>query len=249
MIHAENFMTSDPFPKEARTKWENTDIIKAIHRSQHAQRNFDRTKKIPTDDLKTIITAATQCPSKQNVAFYDLYVIENKKVIDSVYETTTNLMLNGKDNSGYETLSNPQVLGNLLLIFVEKDVGEGSHKEANELNAGINIEETKRITNLDRHVAVGLAAGYVNMTATLLGYETGCCSCVMEYDKLKEILGTDKHPILLMGVGFKNDSTNRRMHPLKDTPTANEQNWLKKFPTNKKQSIMIKYVKGAIDGS
>ena len=36
---------------------------------------------------------------------------------------------------------------------------------------------------------------------------------------------------------------NRRMHPLKDTSTAKDQNWLKKFPTIKKQSIMIKYVK------
>jgi len=170
-------------------------------------------------------------------------VIENKKVIDSVYETTTNLMLNGKDNTGYETLSNPQVLGNLLLVFVEKDVKSGAHKEANEVNDGVNIEETNRIVNLDRHVAVGLAAGYVNMTATLLGYETGCCSCVMDYDKLKEILGTDKHPILLMGVGFKNDSLNRREHPLKNTEVAETQNWLKKFPTIKKESIMIKYVK------
>ena len=202
-----------------------------------------KSKQDYIDDLKTIITAATQCPSKQNVAFYDLYVIENKKVIDSIYETTTNLMLNDKDNTGYETLSNPQVLGNLLLVFVEKDVADGSHKEANESNAGINIEETSRIINLDRHVAVGVAAGYVNMTATLLGYETGCCSCVMNYDKLKEILGTNKHPILLMGVGFKNDTINRRMHPLKDTSIAKEQNWLKKFPTIKKQSIMIKYVK------
>lgn len=243
MQYAENFKTSEVFPKEARTKWENIDIIKAIHRSQHAQRNFDRSKKIPTDDLKTIITAATQCPSKQNVAFYDLYVIENKKVIDSIYETTTNLMLKDKDNTGYETLSNPQVLANLLLVFVEKEVKSGAHKEANEANKGINFDETSRIVNLDRHVAVGLAAGYVNMTATLLGYETGCCSCVMDYDKLKSILGTDKHPILLMGVGFKNDSLNRRVHPLKDTEVAETQNWLKRFPTIKKEAISINYIK------
>ena len=246
MTHVENFTTSAPFPKEARTKWENTELIKAIHRSQHTQRNFDRAKKIPTDDLKTIITAATHCPSKQNAAFYDLYVIENKKVIDSIYKTTTNLMLNGEDNTVFKRTSNPQVLGNLLLVFVEKDVELGAHNEANELTIyNYYTEETKRIVNLDRHVAVGIAAGYVNMTATLLGYETGCCSCVMNYGKLKEILGTDKHPILLMGVGFKNESTNRRMHPLKDTSIAKEQNWHKKFPTFKKQSIMIKYVKDA----
>jgi hypothetical protein len=51
------------FPDEAKSKWENSEIIKAIHRSQHTQRNYDLTKTIPIEDIKTIITSATQCPS------------------------------------------------------------------------------------------------------------------------------------------------------------------------------------------
>ena len=57
------------FPIEAKEKWKNSEIIKAIHRSQHTQRNYDLSKTIPVEDIKTIITSATQCPSKQNVAF------------------------------------------------------------------------------------------------------------------------------------------------------------------------------------
>ena len=56
------------FPVETRNTFENKNIIKAIHASQHTQRNYDLDKKIPIEDIKTIITAATQCPSKQNLA-------------------------------------------------------------------------------------------------------------------------------------------------------------------------------------
>jgi len=71
------------FPVEARNIFENKNIIKAIHASQHTQRNYDLDRKIPIEDIKTIITAATQCPSKQNIAFYDLHVIVNRIVIKS----------------------------------------------------------------------------------------------------------------------------------------------------------------------
>ena len=45
------------------------DIKKAVIRSQHCQRNFDLTKSIPENDLELLIHAATNCPSKQNIAF------------------------------------------------------------------------------------------------------------------------------------------------------------------------------------
>ena len=59
------------FPAEAKKTFTNSEIIKAIHRSQHTQRNYDLSKKIPQADLDLIIEAATQCPSKQNIAYYD----------------------------------------------------------------------------------------------------------------------------------------------------------------------------------
>jgi len=64
-------LNNELFPTEAKSKWQTSEIVKAIHRSQHTQRNYDLSKSIPIEDIKTIITSATQCPSKQNVAFYD----------------------------------------------------------------------------------------------------------------------------------------------------------------------------------
>ena len=84
------------FPVEARDLFSHKNIIKAIHASQHTQRNYDLSKELPIEDIKTIITAATQCPSKQNIAFYDLHVVVNSTVIKSIYETTTSI----HDDSG-----------------------------------------------------------------------------------------------------------------------------------------------------
>ena len=229
------------FPEEAKSKWENSEIIKAIHRSQHTQRNYDLSKTIPIEDVKTIITAATQCPSKQNVSFYDLHIVTNQKTILDIFETTTSIH---SDDDQYNGLSNPQVLANMLLVFTEKNVDKKSnHREANKVLEGVEKQENDRIVSNDRHVAVGIAAGYVNLTASLLGYETGCCSCVMNYDKAQELLGSSGMPILLMGVGFKNEGKNRRVHALKGSETLKNNNWLELFKTAKKEPISINYIK------
>lgn len=229
------------FPIETRKKWKNSEIIKAIHRSQHTQRNYDLSKSIPVEDIKTIITAATQCPSKQNVAFYNLYIITNQDLIYEIYKTTTNI----HDSTGeYRTLSNPQVLANMLLVFTEKSItSEGHHREANKVISRQQMIENNRIVNNDRHVSIGIAAGYVNLTASLLGYETGCCSCVMNYDLLKDLLKTKDQPLLLMGIGFKNENITRRAHPLAGSTEAKENNWIDVFDSIKKEAIKISYFK------
>jgi len=236
-------LENEAFPKETRNSWETSELVKAIHRSQHTQRNYDLSKKIPIEHVKAIITAATQCPSKQNVAFYDVFVVTNRGVINSIYETTTSI----HDGSGtYKGLSNPQVLANMLLVFTDKADGiakNGSHFENTQASKGNNVEEFERITLQDKFTAIGIGSGYVNLTASLLGYETGCCSCVMNYEKVKELLGIEAMPQLMMGVGFKQEGVNRREHPLKDSQVAKEQGWSETFPTKKKEQIGIYYIK------
>ena len=73
----------------------------------------------------------------------------------------------------------------------------------------------------DRSMAIGIAAGYVNVVATQLGYSTGCCKC-MDSKAVEEILG--ESPILLMGVGVADKTRDRREHHTEDF----------KFPTLKK---------------
>lgn len=211
-------------------------IEKAIHRSQHCQRNWDLSKEVPQEDLDLILTSVTQCPSKQNIAHYKVHAITNRDIIEAIHSNTQGFAVT---YTPYVAETNSQVLANLLLVF-----------EAQEVNvAGDSIasrnDETRMLTNgglsdtaaallmRDRHMAVGIAAGYCNMTSALLGYGTGCCAC-FDGDAIQKILGIDGEIILMMGVGFKDPNLNRRVHHTNHTFM---------FPTKAKQPISVTWHK------
>ena len=210
-------------------------ITKAIIKSQHCQRNWDLTQTIPQDDINLIITAATQCPSKQNIAFYKLHVITNRDVIETIHANTVGFVVKLHPKPEYTT--NPQTLANMVLVFEEYfDINNSKDSARNDqtrlLSKGITNPTSEMILKKDQQMAVGVAAGYVNLTSTLLGYSTGCCTC-MNHEKIKEILNLNSKPILLMGVGFKNLDKNRRIHQLDDSYM---------FPTKQKQKIEVNIV-------
>lgn len=192
----------------------NSDIEKAIIRSQHCQRNWDLSKEISQDDLDLLMTAATQCPSKQNVAFYKLHFITNREIIEKIHDTTRGFTIS---QTPYIAETNSQVLANLLIVFEEwnytQDIADGLFRndQTQALLTGNITESQKNDLRRDREMAVGIAAGYLNLTASLLGYSTGCCACFAPLD-VQKILNLDNMPLLLMGIGFKNPNMNRRIH-------------------------------------
>ena len=214
----------------------NENIEKAIIRSQHTQRNWDLSREIPQEDLDLIITSATQCPSKQNVAHYRVHAITNRDIIEAIHDKTDGFTIS---YSPYQTTTNSQVLANLLIVL------EATKVETRNVKSIYRNEQTLAIANnakdqmahetlmRDLHMAVGVAAGYLNMTASLLGYGTGCCAC-MDSGAIKELLNMDSEPILLMGIGFKDPNLNRRVHH-KDHSFV--------FPTKAKQEIKVNWYK------
>lgn len=215
-------------------------ITKAIIKSQHCQRNWDLSREIPEDDLQLLITAGTQCPSKQNVAFYKLHFITNRDLIEQIHENTVGFVVKYSPTAEYTT--NPQTLANLLVVFEEytnltdsKDaLRNGQTRAMIGMNTAENIDKDSAIRTFerDRNVAVGVAAGYLNLTASLLGYSTGCCQC-FDIDKIQKILNLQGKPLLLMGIGYKDLNRNRRLHHLTDY----------EFPTKSKQEIFVNIIK------
>jgi len=197
----------------------NTDIKKAIIRAQHCQRNWDLSKEIPEDDIQLIIDAATQCPSKQNSAFYNVYAITDRNIIEKIHENTSGFYLIPKE----QTVTNSQTLANLLLVFTAMDKKSKRVEEKIE-----KYGDNEAVVARDTHMAVGVAAGFVNVTASLKGYNTGCCACY-DASALKEILDIKEEPLLLMGVGFKSDK-NRLVHHKDDSIV---------FPAIKKEPIKV----------
>ena len=199
-------------------------LSKAILKSQHCQRNFDLDQNIPEEDIEILKTAATQCPSKQNVAFYKTHFIFDREIIEAIYETAEAIVLNS--NPVRYRKKNPQVLANLLIVFEKSDIVDSDGKEkrgrapyqqrnaeTKALSEGTASPEQLRALERDANTAVGIAAGYLNLTASLLGYKTGCCSCFND-DKVKSILKVENKILLLMEIGFKDRSRIRTEHHL-----------------------------------
>ena len=211
-------------------------IEKAIHRSQHCQRNWDLSREVPQEDLDLILTSVTQCPSKQNIAHYKVHAITNRDIIEAIHSNTEGFAVSYEP---YKAETNSQVLANLLLVFeahevnVQGDSIESRNDETRMLQQGALTDNAIALLMRDRHMAVGIAAGYCNMTSSLLGYGTGCCAC-FDSKSIQEILGVKGEIILMMGVGYKNPDMNRRIHHTNHTFM---------FPTKAKQPIEITWHK------
>ena len=211
---------------------DNKSLVKAVLRSQRCQRNWDLTKTIPDADIKVIEAAVTRCPSKQNVTFYKPIFVTNRDIIQQIHDSS---MLGGTVNKKTKEFSmntQSQLLANLLVILVEdyceKDIyrspAVAAHfrgdLEQDVLDYHLPIYDNNKqeaITKLaedfyrDKSVAVGIAAGYMNLTASLMGYSTGCCQC-FDVPLVKKLLGVDGDILLIMGIGYKDETRSRRDH-------------------------------------
>jgi nitroreductase len=218
-----------------------SDLERAIHVSQHCQRNWDLSKPVPDADLELFKTAIGQCPSKQNLAFYRAHLVTSRAIIEKIHARTSGFSMPSADpNEETVITTNPQVLANLLVVFeeitpdVSKPIDAIRNDQTRELaaNAEAVHPHTAWTLERDRHMATGIAAGYLNLTASLLGYSTGCCAC-FDSAAIKEIMGLEGEPMLLMGIGFKNPEVGRRVHHA-------DPDFL--FPTKPKQPIEIRTV-------
>lgn len=209
------------------------DVKKAIIKSQHCQRNFDLTQEMPKDDIDLLVHAVTNCPSKQNIAYYKVHVITDLDAIHKIHSMTDGFTKNYETG---ETTTNSQTLANLLLVFEMEDftvnsLGSQRNMQTVRLTDNDLTNEDWNAFKKDSQMSTGVAAGYANLTASIIGYNTGCCAC-FDNENIKEYLNLKNDVMLLMGIGFKNTDVNRRIHP----ETGFE------FPSIKKQKIDVKYI-------
>lgn len=209
-------------------------IKKAIIRSQHCQRNWDLSREIPQEDIEVIETAVTSCPSKQNITFYKPYFITDRAKIEAIHANSMGAYTRDKVTGEGKYNTNSQLLAHLLVVLVgdydSTQFDRNPHIKAyfdremldSEVSAEMSfghkthdsmIEAALRNFERDKNTAVGIAAGYMNLTASMLGYSTGCCQCVYD-DAVREILGIDGEILLIMGIGYNDPNRPRREHHL-----------------------------------
>ena len=84
----------------------------------------------------------------------------------------------------------------------------------------------------DENMAIGIAAGYLNLLASMLGYGTGCCAC-FDDTEVSKIVKNENPIALMMGIGFKDSTKNRREH--------HQTGFM--FPSKIKQDIEVDVIK------
>lgn len=209
-------------------------IRKNIKKSQHCQRNWLLTRSIPGSDLETLKIAVTECPSKQNIAFYKVHFVLNRPLIEKIHSATDGFVYSF---SPKKVTTNSQILANLVVVFEKLPISIVAKQDQwrNEETLKTRSSDDPHAITLesDQKIAIGIAAGYLNLTANLLGLSTGCCSCFAE-NLVTEALNLEYSPALLMGIGYPNESVGRRLHHLDNKFM---------FPTLKKQAISLKTYK------
>ena len=200
-------------------------IKNAVDVAQRAQRNYDRSKSIPDEDLETLIYAAENSPSKQNETHYALKVYTNKTYIEKIYRATKEFAIYTREDNLEEIFDdsnekrfiqkgeltyNSQILANALFVYF-LDVGHlraGHHVVSQRENSS---QRSRNRLEEQQSFSIGVSAGELILSATLLGYKTGICSAI-QGTPIKEICGTELEPKLLVGVGYENVGMDRRYH-------------------------------------
>jgi nitroreductase len=158
---------------------------------ERCQRNWKYTD-IPQEHIDEIVNVCTTMPTKNNLAYYNLYVSTDLEFNNAVY----NISINPSDNGTIDR--NSQVNAPLLLIWTSnKSVTDPLFQQVNY----------PRIIDRDIAMSVGISSGAAGLAAANLGYKTGFCKCFVHesliklmFDKFNKI----DDPVLMLGIGMPN---------------------------------------------
>ena len=184
-----------------------------IHKSQICQRNWDLSEEIPQEHVDLIVEAVTQSPTRQNIPFYNVDVVTDRSLINSIHNNSaffkikpgmelseySRAVVKGsddwkseKDEEGVITKTNPQVLAPLLLVF---SANEETYYD-NQLRHGRGSAERVKWEK-DVSLSIGVASGFAKLISTQLGYVSGFCACYGE--EIDKLIGSSVR--LFLGIG------------------------------------------------
>ena len=135
------------------------DMVRLARIVERCQRNFDWSKPIPNKDVKYILNVATSMPTKQQLDFYNITVIESEPLAREFYTTCTI-----PDECYYEGDEwRNQTYAPLVLLY-------STYPKYNRYEPYNDIA-----------MSMGLSSGAAALAAANLGYKTGFCKCIDEH--------------------------------------------------------------------
>jgi len=141
---------------------------RAVDTIRRCQRNWDRSSQIPEEHLNHWIYLAQHSPSKQDEAYYNVYVITNPTLIDKLYDDTWGFSITGSDPFP-AIVRNPQVAASAYFLFTSK-----MPKTMRNRNPDGTFRDADYPGRRDNQInAIGMAMGIIAFSAGNLGYVTG----------------------------------------------------------------------------
>jgi nitroreductase len=145
---------------------------KVIDTIRRCQRNWDLEKKIPEEHIEHWIYIAQNSPSKQDEAYYNLYVITSKEKIKFLLDQTWGHTMKIAPGNLTGVTRNTQMGANIYFLFTFKlpptirEIYENGKPYDQE---GKDYEERMR----NGYTAIGISMGLIAQSAARLGYKTG----------------------------------------------------------------------------
>jgi hypothetical protein len=140
--------------------------LSRVKATRKGQRNWDHSKTLPIEKVEQLVQVAINAPAKQDEAFFDLYVLTNRQIIREMYLNHSWGFNQDKDVN----YRNPQIDAHAVFVFARatpptnrNDWIDGSQKVTQPFSRSwVNCLE-----------AIGIASGYVSLTASLMGLTIG----------------------------------------------------------------------------
>ena len=106
------------------------DIIKDIKRTseviRRCQRNWDHSNSIPREHIELLAEVAKNSPTKQDEAYFDVYVVTDRNLIEKLYENSDGFTASAlqEDNAGklgkFTVWPNSQTRANIVFCWVSR---------------------------------------------------------------------------------------------------------------------------------
>jgi len=160
--------------------------LDAVKQTRKCQRNWDHSKTMPEQDIEYLVDVALNSPTKQDEAYFDLYVLTNREKIREMYlEHSWGFVVD--DDVQYR---NPQI-GAHAVIFWARKIPDTNRNAWVDNSLKHSQPFSRMWTNC--LTSIGISSGMVALTAAHMGYQTGYCKNHFQqphsYDAWIELLG------------------------------------------------------------
>lgn len=209
------------------------DIIKDIKRTseviRRCQRNWDHSKSIPREHIELLAEVAKNSPAKQDEAYFDVYVVTDRDLIEKLYENSDGFTasalqedINGKLGK-FTVWPNSQTRANIVFCWVSRQPGtmrnyyqdDHDYFKFDKSDAGLDNEKlpgmpkdpnewSRNIENT--YTSIGISTACVAMAAARLGYVTGYNKNIGDFDEFVGLPQTETEYLrYTLSVGFPNE--------------------------------------------